>query len=388
MWETCKVWLGRYNIWDDRTALRLLSALLFPRNILPETVRHIVIYRVGNIGDTVVAIPAMAALREAFPQAHITLLTSAGSADLPGAGDVLTAFPQLVNQLIAYLPAEVKSIRGLQQLKSRVLAPGPVDLWVSLPVTMQIVFRGFREVGLARWLGSRRALGFTMLLPEFFKTTYARHNALPKTSDWLLSMVQTGLNLPALEPNYLAQFKSPAPEILERWQFDPNQPLLVINAGAKLSIKRWPVDYFRQTLAQVLAQLPNLQVALLGNAAERDMNETIAASLQGTIVNLAGQLKLGETWSLLHRATAVLSNDTGTMHMAGLLHKKVFTPMSGQYAAPLGPAIQIFSHAAPCAPCFKQQCPLPQQRCLTEIQPAEVAKALCDYLISGNAELF
>jgi 3-deoxy-D-manno-octulosonic-acid transferase len=78
MWETCKVWLGRYNIWDDRTALRLLSALLFPRNILPETVRHIVIYRVGNIGDTVVAIPAMAALREAFPQAHITLLTSTG----------------------------------------------------------------------------------------------------------------------------------------------------------------------------------------------------------------------------------------------------------------------------------------------------------------------
>lgn len=387
MWETCKVWLARYNLWDDRTALRLLSGLLFPRQILQNTVKHIVIYRVGNIGDTVVAIPAIIALREAFPEAHITLLTSAGQPNLPSAADVLSTFPKLVNRIIAYLPAEIKSIAGLQQLKSQVLADGSVDLWVSLPVTMQTVFRGFREIGLARWLGSRRAIGFTLLLPEFFKTEYARNNqALPKTSDWLLSIVKSELKLPAITPNNLAHFESLCPNIMEQLKLEPSKPLLVVNAGAKLAIKRWPAASFQQTLTQVLEQSPTTQIVLLGSAAEQELNAEIASILKGNILNLSGQLSLGETWSLLNHATAVLSNDTGTMHMAGLLQKTIFTPMGGQYPAPLwhplGADITIFSFDVPCAPCFKEQCPLPQQLCLSEITSTQVAQALCAHLAS------
>src|SRR5207253_1027870 len=121
---------------------------------------------------------------------------------------------------------------------------------------------------------------------------------------------------------------------------------------------------------------------------ERELNTEIAHELPGKVLNLAGQLNIGETWSLLHCATAVLSNDTGTMHMASLLHKTTFTPMSGQYPAPLwhppGSGIRIFSQAVACAPCFKDRCPLPQQLCLTEIVPTRVADALCDYLASTS----
>jgi heptosyltransferase-3 len=381
MWETGKIGLARYNLWDDRTALKLLSGLLFPGRRLPEMINHIVVYRVGNIGDTVVAIPALVALRERFPAAKITLITSAGNPDLPGAEDVLSAFPGLVNRVVSYLPAEAKSPLGLTRLKSEITAENStIDLWISLPVTLQTVCRGFREILLARWLGSRYAIGFTLLLPEFFRTEYARANPLPRTSDWLLSIVQSGTDIPLGEPDCLAHFQSPAPDLPKRLGIVSNRPLLVVNAGAKLAIKRWPSAAFHQAFHLLLEKIPDLQVVLLGNQAERHLNDDIAQNLKGTVLNAAGQLTLGETWSLLHAATAVLTNDTGAMHMAGLLGKTVVTPMSGQYPAPLwhppGPDIEVLSHPVPCAPCFKDNCPLPSQICLDELSPEQVVEAL------------
>jgi len=389
MWETCKTGLARYNLWDDRTALKLLSGLLFPRRTPSKNAQRIVVYRVGNIGDTVVNIPALTALREAFPDAHITLLTSAGQADLPGAEAVLSAFPGLVNHVIAYFPNDVKSLSGLQRLKSQLTESGPIDLWISLPVSLQTVFRGFREVLLARWLGSKNAFGFTLLLPEFFKTEYARAHDLPKTSDWLLSIVQNGLGLSQPEPDCIAYFQPPVPDILQRLNLSKTHPILAVNAGAKLAVKRWPSALFRETLSLVLKDIPNLQIVLLGNQAERELNVTIAENLPGRIINAAGQLNLGETWSLLNEVNAVLSNDTGVMHMAGLLGKKVFTPMGGQYPAPLwhprGKELEIFSNAVACAPCFKDACLLPEQTCLTGISPKLAAEAICAYLRQHNA---
>ncbi len=408
IWEPLLLGLARYNLWDDHTALKLFSGLLFPRRRWTEPIRHVVIYRVGNIGDTVVAIPAMAAVRSAFPDAKITLLTSAGQPDLPGAADVLSAFPGLVDKIVSYYPAELRSWTGFASLKTRLQTqdhtsqqPQSIDAWVSLPVTMQGIFRGYREVLLARLFGSRRATGFTVLLPEFFKRTYIKHHTLPRTSDWLLTLVQTGLqgwdiqtpppatprpNDPhASAADALSYFQSPQPEMLNQLGLKPDAPLLVVNAGAKLAIKRWPVSAFRAVLTQVLNEIPSVQIVLLGNAQEQSLNADIAHDLPGQIVNLAGQLSLAQTWSILHQATAVLSNDTGAMHMAGLLHKPVFTPMSGQYPAPLwhppgpkiNPEIQIFEHPVPCAPCFKSECPLPQQLCLTEINPSRLSDALC-----------
>ena len=446
LWETGLVWLTRYNLWDDHTALRLLSGLLFPKRRWTEPVRHLVIYRVGNIGDTVVAIPAMAELRSAFPNAHITLLTSAGKADLPGAAEVLSAFPGVVNEIVSYYPAEMRSLKGLQQIKARLHAHAPhppqIDAWVSLPVTMQGIFRGYREVLLARLFGSRRATGFTVLLPEFFKRTYIKHHPLPKTSDWLLTLVQRGLkqwgieiygasyiasnrgahpdlmrpekrsnvdaNAPATmaetqsdtnllsqsgttgiarsNSNSLSYFQSPHSAILSQQGIHPDQPILVVNAGAKLAIKRWPDSAFRAVLVQVQQAFPDIQIVLLGNTEEHTLNAEIAHDMGGNIFNLVGQLSLPETWSLIHQANAILSNDTGTMHMAGLLQKPTFTPMSGQYPAPLwhppGPTIYIFEHPVPCAPCFKAKCPLPQQLCLTEIKPATLGDALCAFFQS------
>jgi heptosyltransferase-3 len=384
MCERIEAQVARYSLAAGRCLLNTLARLRF-RPLAGQAVRHVVVYRVGNIGDTVVAIPALTALREAFPEAIITLLTSSGSSELPGAAMVLEVFPGLVNRIVSYLPSEIKTLTGLRRLRSEVTAIGGVDLFVDLPVSMQTLRRGLQELFLAHWLGSRSALGFALLLPGVFKSAYCRRmpERIPRTADWLCSIVVQSLGLPDREIDPLRFFKPPHQLEWAGLERDPERPLLVVNAGAKLAIKRLPPAHFRETIRQLHAQVPGLQTVLVGSLEERGLNDEIAADFP-EVTNLAGQLSLSETWALLSQARLVLSNDTGTMHMAGLLQKPVFTPMGGQYPAPLwhppGKHFIAFRHPVPCAPCFRDTCPLPEQNCLTAIPPETVASTIAKEL--------
>jgi ADP-heptose:LPS heptosyltransferase len=226
-----------------------------------------------------------------------------------------------------------------------------------------------------------------LLLPEVFKSAYCRQmpERIPRTADWLLSIVVQALSIPDREVDTLRFFKPPIQLDWGGLGLDEGRPVLVVNAGAKLAIKRWPATHFKETLRQLSEQVPGLQTVLVGNAEERGLNDEIAANLPG-VVNLAGRLSLSETWALLSQAALVLSNDTGTMHMAGLLQKPVFSPMGGQYPAPLWhpPGKHFIScrHPVPCAPCFRDTCPLPEQSCLTEVTHAEVASGIASMLLA------
>jgi heptosyltransferase-3 len=384
MCEQIEAQVARYSLAAGRCLLDTLVMFRF-RPMAGQTVRHVVVYRVGNIGDTVVAIPALTAIREAFPEAIITLLTSSGSSELPGAAMVLEAFPGLVNRIVSYLPSDIKNLAGLRRLRSEVTAAGGVDLFVDLPISMQTLRRGLQELFLAHWLGSRSALGFALPLPEVFKSAYCRQmpEQIPQTADWLCAIVVQALGMPDREIDPLRFFKPPSQLDRAGLEREPDRPLLVVNAGAKLAIKRWPAAHFRETIRQLHAQVPGLQTVLVGSLEERSLNDEIAADLPD-VANLAGQLSLSETWALLSQAKLVLSNDTGTMHMAGLLQKPVFAPMGGQYPAPLwhppGKHFISFRHPVPCAPCFRDTCPLPEQSCLTAIAPETVASALAQNL--------
>lgn len=376
MFERLRALIAKLDLKADRLLLSRIARLLFaPPD--PQRIRHIVVYRVGNIGDTVVAIPAMAAIRKAFPDARITLLTSAGRDDLPGATLMLESFPKLADRCITYLPAEIKRVAGIKRLKKEIADAGPVDLFISLPVSLQTVSRGLREMVLARFLGARSAFGFELLLPAIFRSAYSRHypERIVKTSDWLLSLIQKEFSL-SLQRDTVCSFLQARTLDFTQYGLDPSRPILAVNAGAKLAIKRWPAESFQSVIRNALNENPNLQVVLLGSEGEKTLNEEIAGAGNGTVINLSGCLSLSETWALLSHVETVLSNDTGTAHMAGLLGKPTYVPYSGQFPAPLwhppGETLISFRQAAPCAPCFLETCPIPGQPCLKDISPKEV----------------
>ncbi len=358
---------------------KVLERLLFQQTSPDFSPKHVLVYHVGNLGDTVVAIPALHHLRQAFPNACLTLLTSSGRATLPGASEVLQVFPGLVDRIIPYQPEAVKSWRGLQRLRQDVRQTGAIDLFVDLPVPMQTFRRTLQELFLARFLGSRVAIGFTQIFPSMFRRVFV-HQAvtnLPNVRHWLLERVQS---FPIQRECPLVANFSSAPILWEALGLDPDRPLWLVNAGAKLPIKQWPAPYFAAVLRKLKTMDPALQVGLLGNAEERALNEDIVRAADHGI-NLAGQLSIPETMHLMTKAQRVLSNDTGAMHLAGLLKIPVVTPQSGQYPEQLwAPAdTQWTSLVAPvgCAPCLQDQCRYVTQSCMLNILPEQVIRALC-----------
>ena len=145
--------------------------------------------------------------------------------------------------------------------------------------------------------------------------------------------------------------------------------------------KRWPARHFAALAASLDAP-----VLLLGSAKEQALCEEIAAA-SPQVRNLAGQTSLPEAIGLIASARAVVSNDSGLMHVAaglGVAQAAVFGSSSPEHTPPLSDRAQVIwlkrdaDYLPPldCAPCFQRECPLGHTRCLVDVSPQRVSEAL------------
>jgi len=158
--------------------------------------------------------------------------------------------------------------------------------------------------------------------------------------------------------------------------------------------KRWPASHFAE-----LATLLDAPVLLLGSGKERALCDEIAqaanqmanAKVSARCVNLAGQTSLDEAISLIATARAVVSNDSGLMHVAaafgesrGLKQVAVYGSSSPLHTPPMSERATVlwlkndpgYQPPLDCAPCFKRECPLGHTRCLNDVSPQHVLESL------------
>ncbi|RTY34240.1 lipopolysaccharide heptosyltransferase II [Chlorobium phaeovibrioides] len=136
--------------------------------------------------------------------------------------------------------------------------------------------------------------------------------------------------------------------------------------------KRWP--HFAE-LARLQA---GERVVVLGTAADSDEARKIAAASPGRVEDLTGKTSLVEAAGIMAAAKAVVSNDSGLMHLAGF----VGTPLIGMFGStspvwtrPLGSRSIIMQSTEPCAPCFRRTCRYGHYRCQENLLPSMVAEA-------------
>lgn len=157
---------------------------------------------------------------------------------------------------------------------------------------------------------------------------------------------------------------------------------LVFAPGAEFGpSKRWPVEHYAALAASV--QQP---VLLLGSGKDQAVCEPIAAEAPNAR-NLAGRTSLMQAFALIAAARAVVSNDSGLMHVAaafGVPQVALFGSSSPLHTPPLNDAARVVwlkddPHYQPpldCAPCFARECPLGHHRCLRDVAPQRVAGLL------------
>jgi heptosyltransferase-2 len=179
--------------------------------------------------------------------------------------------------------------------------------------------------------------------------------------------------LPALTINRSLQIQAQ-----EKYHLTTEKPILALCPGAEFGpAKRWPVAHFA-TLANTKIN-EGWQVWIFGSKNDFAVAEEIKHLTEGRALNLAGQTMLEEAIDLMELATAVVSNDSGLMHIAAALNKPlvvVYGPTSSSFTPPLQPHAKTLSLNLRCQPCFKRTCPLQHQDCLMQLTPVQVLNEL------------
>jgi len=163
---------------------------------------------------------------------------------------------------------------------------------------------------------------------------------------------------------------------------DLARPLVVFAPGAEFGgAKRWPPEHFAQLAQHILARDPQAQVALLGSPKDGPTCDELlaAAGRPAGLVSLAGKTSLSDAVALIARAAAVVSNDSGLLHVASGLNRPViaiYGPTDPGHAPPFSDMAASISLRLECSPCRQRECPLGHQNCMHGISAAQVWQTL------------
>jgi len=279
---------------------------------LQPPIRRIAVLRALRLGDLLCAVPALRALRGAFPHAHITLIA------LDWAKMMLDRFPHYLDGFIAFpghpgMPEQPARVEEFPQFLQSVQRS-------KFDLLLQMQGGGAISNPLVDLMGARQTAGFFQ--PGGYCPDGNRHFPYPEQGheiNRLLSLIEY-LGIPtAGEELEFPVFQRDLDEIarLARGSGLEDGEYVVLHPGASNEEKRWPVEKFI-----VLAQEFNrrgFRVVISGVASEAALCETIAGGAGSGVLTLAGRTGLGGLAALLEGARLLVCNDTGISHLAAAL---------------------------------------------------------------------
>lgn len=297
----------------------------------PSPHRIAVVRSLPGLGDLLCLVPALRALRSAFPTAEITLI------GLPNAKPFVQRFAGYLDGWLAF--------PGYPGIPEVPLSPQQVVSFLATAQTMQFDL-ALQMHGNGSWIN-----GFTLLLGAkvsagFFPAGYScpdRTYFLPYPEQepeiWrhlqLLEFLGVSLQGDRLEfPLWQSDWREF--RALAQAKNLQTSNYICIHPGASADDRRWSAQHFAIVADVFAAQ--GRQIVLTGNVAEKPITQAVAAAMQFPAIDLAGQTSLGGMAALLKSAQLLICNDTGVSHLAAALQVKsvvIFTNSDPQRWAPL-----------------------------------------------------
>jgi heptosyltransferase-2 len=328
------------------------------------------------VGDMVMTEPVTRMLRRLYPKVAIDLLAPPWTAALaPFMPEVRSVVPASFAHGRLALLARWRLARRLRRQS--------YDLAILLPNSVKSALVPFLA-GIPERVGYARE-GRSILLTE---ARWLDRRRLTRQIDRFLAL--------ALPQTATPPFDAPAPALqvppssidrtLEKLGLErPDRPLLLLVPGAEYGpAKRWPVEYFAQLAGNRHAA--GWAVWLLGSAKDREVTAAVQAATGGICLDFAGRTELGDAVALIALADAVVTNDSGLMHVAAALARPqlaLYGPSDPDFTPPLNPRASILRLGLDCSPCHQRICPLGHHRCLVDLKPEQVIQALASLARSG-----
>jgi heptosyltransferase-2 len=322
------------------------------------------------VGDAVMTIPALRALRRIFADAEITLHTRAWA-------EGIFRDAAFLDRIITFDKTKSKIKDALAQSKE--LRKHEFDLAVLFPNSFETALvsklaRVPRRFGYAKesrsflltdavpmpaWKNERHEVFYYLnLVAEIEKSYFGTQTALE--------------NEPQTDLTVSEERRAAARFFLEESGVDPSKKTVALGVGSTNSrAKRWHSAAYAK-LNDLLQAESNLNVVLVGAKDERDVAAEVYEKAESKPLILTGKTNLAEAVAVLSEIDLLVSNDMGLAHIApavGTGTLVIFGPTNEKTTQPIGS--EIIRQPVECAPCMLRDCPI-DHRCMTRISPEEV----------------
>jgi heptosyltransferase II len=309
------------------------------------------------LGDAVMSIPAVRAIKSGRPDAHVSVLAS----------EKIAPVWKLVTEVDEVLSLPDKSLFAATRLIRR---QAPFDTAILFPNSVRSALEVLSVPRTVGYRGHGRSWLLNQIVREPRRPGPPEHHAvrfLRIADDCGADVDLNGkIQLSALHQN--SNLK--------------DQASLGLCPGAEYGpAKRWLPERFAE-VAESISNGSNRKWILFGTKNDAAVGEMIATKLGDKCVNRIGQTSLDELISELGDCRALLTNDTGTMHLAALLGVPVvavFGSTEPQLTGPIGENHIVIRRHVECSPCFLRECPI-DFRCMKEVTTEEVARAIMSIL--------
>lgn len=330
------------------------------------------------IGDAVMSLPALRAVRRKYPDAEIVALARPWVADLYQS-------ESSIDRVIPLLGAGGLRELSIKRELVRRLRAESFDLGILLP-------NSFESAAILRLGGVRKIVGYArdgrsalltnaipLPVPVVDNSDPARHQRFYYLEMLRRAGLIEGLpDVPEIRLEGLAEARTRGEEGFQRAGIQ--LPVVGVSPGAAYgSAKRWMPDGFAEVAARLGEKL-GASVAVFGSAAEKDLCGEVARQCGGH--NFAGGTSLREFIDMAAACSAFVTNDSGAMHIAsaaGVPTVTVFGPTDEFATGPLGPLARIVREPVDCQRCMKRECPI-DHRCMTRVTADQVVIAAEDLL--------
>jgi heptosyltransferase-2 len=343
-------WFWLHNRWKTPSPRFLLRTYkrgaYVPAKSEPLQPFRILIRSSNWLGDAVMSVEAVRRIKRGRPDAHVTILTQRK----------LIEFWRTVPEVDDVIPiaASENAWRVAQKIRNR------FETAILLPNSPRS--------GLEVWLaGIPRRVGYRRPWRDFFLNQFVPE---PKQAAQVTHHAQIYLRI---AKQIGADIEEALPEIPH---VAAEARTVGLCPGAEYGpAKRWP--YFGEA-AKILAEKHQLNWLIFGTTKERELAEEVAKQIGSAAINLAGKTSLAELIRELQRCQLLLTNDTGTMHLAahlGVPTVAIFGSTEPALTGPMGEGHIVIRHQVECSPCFLRNCPI-DFRCMERVKVADVVAAV------------
>ncbi len=324
-----------------------------------EKVKKILIVKPSSLGDVVHALPALELIQEQYPNAKIDWLVN------PLFADVLE-FSEHINYIIAFNRKKLgKIINFIPEFFSLLseLKRGKYDVVFD--------FQGlFRSAVFSR-LAAKEVVGFSAP-KEKIAAWFYRHkidvksegiHAIEKNCQLVCNYLNIDYNVPNVKLANTANFSQEANHILSEENFSSSSRFVAIVPGARWVSKVWPAEFFAEVVRGINKIDNSIKFVCVGTNADSENAQKIidlSGEFKENVYSLTGKTSVGGMIEILRRSAAVVTNDSGPMHIAAVLGVRtyaLFGATDPEKTGPFGENSIAYLADVECRKCLKRWCP-------------------------------